>query len=117
MEKRKVSRVPFQVKAYILEEHEEIEVEVENLSLKGILLKSEKSWPANTELSLKICLTEAQDEENTIRLNGKVKRYDNNNAAIIFNEIDIDSFSLLRQVVSVNDGDPEKILKEFLDIS
>ena len=51
-----------------------------------------------------------------LEFKGKVLRVnENNEAAIFFEEMDIGTFDRLKNIIPLNDGDPEKIHKEFID--
>jgi len=43
-------------------------------------------------------------------------RSDQNGLAVLFQEIDVESFIHLRSVVGYNEGNEEKIMREFYDL-
>ncbi|MDH5716028.1 MAG: PilZ domain-containing protein [Spirochaetia bacterium] len=118
MEKRKHSRVPFHITAFIILD-KEYKVNVENISMKGMLIDSEKEFINDSIVDIKILLAETSNEYESITIKGKIIRKDKESekTGIVFHEMDLDSFTLLRELVSSNDGDPEKILKEITDSS
>jgi hypothetical protein len=89
--------------------------EVRNLSLKGMLVDVITEVPANTELDIKIYLS-GTSSSLTLGMKGRVVRHDENGLAVLFKEIDVESFIHLRSVVAYNEGNEEKIMREFYDL-
>ena len=112
MEKRDFTRVPFETKADINWDSKSITGTVENLSLKGMFLKTTEEVEDNREISIKIFLT-GSSTQLTIDLDGTVLRHESGGLAIRFQKIDIDSFIHLRNVVAYNQGSADEIMKEF----
>ena len=50
-----------------------------------------------------------------IKVKGRVLRSDESGTAIVFKSVDIDSFIHLKNIVAYNEGDEEKIMKEFFN--
>lgn len=111
---RQLTRVGFQTQIDIYIDSQKVaEAETENLSIKGVLVKS-SALKKDDHCHIVICLP----GENAPKMDfeGKVLRVnENNEAAIFFEEMSIDAFDHLKKLISLNDGDPEKIHKEFLD--
>lgn len=112
MEKRDFTRVPFETKAVINWKGRSITGTVENLSLKGMFLKTSEEIEDDQEISIKIFLT-GSSSQLTIDLDGTVLRYENEGMAIRFQKIDIDSFIHLKNVVAYNQGNADEIMNEF----
>ena len=112
MEKRDFTRVPFETKAVINYKNRAITGTVENLSLKGMFLKTSEDIEDDQEISIKIFLS-GSSSQLTIDLDGSVLRSDNDGLAIRFHKIDIDSFIHLKNVVSYNQGNADEIMDEF----
>ncbi len=89
MEKRDFTRVPFETKAVINWKGESITGTVENLSLKGMFLKTSEEVEDDQEISIKIFLT-GSSSQLTIDLDGTVLRSENKGLAIRFKKIDIE---------------------------
>jgi hypothetical protein len=114
MEKRDFTRVPFETKAVVSWESRSITGTVENLSLKGLYLKTSEKINDDEEISIKIFLT-GSSSRLSIDLDGTVLRSENDGMAIKFKKIDIDSFIDLKNVVSYNQGDTDEIMDEFFN--
>jgi len=112
MEKRDFTRVPFETKAVINCEDRSITGTVENLSLKGMFLKTSEEVDGDQEISIKIFLT-GSSTQLSIDLDGIVLRSENEGLAIRFQKIDIDSFVHLKNVVAYNQGNADEIMDEF----
>jgi hypothetical protein len=112
MEKRTNTRVEFGVSAVIKYKRQSIKCNVINLSLKGILLKSEKEIPEDAEVMIGIIM-EGTTSKLKINVKGIVVRSSTAETAIVFNSIDLDSFVHLKNIVAYNEGNEEKIMQEF----
>ena len=114
MEKRDFTRVPFEAKAVINWKGRSITGLVENLSLKGLFLKTSEKIKDDQDVTIKIFLTGISSRL-SIALDGSVLRSEKSGLAIKFKKIDIDSFIHLKNVVSYNQGDSDAIMNEFFD--
>ncbi len=115
--KRRGTRVLFHVDAELSLDNQTIKGEVLNLSLKGMLVAASAAVPvpAGTILDIKIFLSGATSSL-TLNMKGSVVRCDENGIALLFKEIDVESFVHLRSVVAYNEGNEQKIMKEFYDL-
>ena len=113
--KRRGTRVLFNVKAELSYGDQVICGEVRNLSLKGMLVDIDTPVPAETELAIRIYLS-GTSSSLTLDMKGKIVRCDENGLAVRFKEIDVESFIHLRSVVGYNEGNEEKIMREFYDL-
>ncbi|MBN2040888.1 MAG: PilZ domain-containing protein [Spirochaetes bacterium] len=114
MEKRTNTRILFNVTALVKYKEKEIKCSVENLSLNGILVKTDENIPVGEEVNINI-LMEGSTSHLTINLEGIVKRSDDSEMAAAFKSMDLDSFIHLKNIIVYNEGDEEKIMKEFFD--
>ena len=112
MEKRSNTRILFNVSAIIKYKDKEIKGNVVNLSLNGILVKTDEEIPVGGEIIINIMM-EGSTSQLTINLDGIVKRSGKSEIAAEFKSIDLDSFIHLKNIVIYNEGDEEKIMKEF----
>jgi hypothetical protein len=112
MEKRVNTRVTFGVAAIVKYKRQSIKCNVINLSLNGLLLKSEKEIPKDAEVKVGI-LMEGTTSKLKINMEGVVVRSSAAETAIVFNSIDLDSFVHLKNIVAYNEGSEEKIMQEF----
>lgn len=113
--KRRGTRVMFNVNAELSFGDETIRGEVRNLSLKGMLVDVDKPVPENTDLFITIYLS-GSSSTLTLNMKGVVVRSDLNGLAVLFKEIDVESFIHLRSVVGYNEGNEDKIMREFYDL-
>lgn len=112
MEKRNNTRVVYNVSALLNYQDKKIKCSVENLSLNGILLKSDEEIPKDTDVNIEIIL-EGTSSQLSINLEGIVVRSEKSETAVEFKSVDLDSFIHLKNIVVYNEGSEEKIMKEF----
>ena len=113
--KRRGTRVVFNVNAELSSGDQTLTGVVRNLSLKGMLVDVKTDIPANTELDIKIYLS-GTSSSLTLTMKGRVVRCDETGLAVLFKEIDVESFIHLRSVVGYNEGNEDKIMREFYDL-
>jgi hypothetical protein len=114
-ERRKNIRVPFRASVFIrpvAQDNEPIVCyETRDLSLKGLYFLSERTLPRGTRCEVELRLSKP---DISICAAGEVVRSDENGIGISFSEMDIDSFSYLRNLLYYNTGDTERIDREIL---
>jgi hypothetical protein len=113
MERRSFTRVLFQTEALIEYDGKSIRTSIENMSLKGMFLKTTEDIPVNKSLDMKILLS-GSSSELSIKLKGKIIRREVNGLAAQFDGMDLDSFIHLKNVIAYNAEDQDKIMDEFL---
>lgn len=113
MERRKHTRVPFEVTATVQTGGTAISGTVDNLSMKGMLLATSETLPAGSPLMIRINLS-GSSSELFISLRGRAIRQTEAGAAIEFVEMDLDSFTHLRNIIAQNSGAPEAVYQEYL---
>ncbi len=84
-----------------------------DISLKGLYLITDRRLPLGTICLLKLKLTGATSEL-VLDIKAKVVRTDDNGLAFLFEEIDLDSFYHLKNILYYNSGEPEVIDKEII---
>ncbi len=111
---RQLSRVGFQAQIDIYIDNKKVaEAKSENLGIKGMLVKSSA---LKRDDHCHIVINLASDDDPKLEFDGKVLRVnEESEAAIFFEGMELDTFNHLQNLISLNDGDPEKIHKEFLD--
>jgi len=114
MEKRHFSRVDYHVHAVIVCDGETIQAEVENLSLKGVLVRSDSILPMGKEAEISITLSNVSPPVK-INLVGQVVRAQEGELGFSFNRIELESFIHLRNIVSICKGDADSVMDEFID--
>ncbi|HOQ90378.1 MAG TPA: PilZ domain-containing protein [Candidatus Hydrogenedentes bacterium] len=85
----------------------------EDLSLKGVLLKTERSLPLDAPVRVAILL-DGPEGGYRVECEGTVARIDRRGVAIAFTAIDGDSLEHLRQVLRLNAEDADHADNEFL---
>lgn len=114
MEKRSFRRVLFRTEAIVQVGEKTISGEVTDLSLRGMLVKAPLELPLGEHVKARILLS-GSTSELSIQVGGTVVRHqEQNQFGIQFQEMDVDSFVHLRNVVIYNSGDPTQVLDEFM---
>jgi len=101
MEKRVEKRINFNVTGSVRYNGTTCTGDIENLSMKGMFLKACNEIPLDTEVKVSINLSGASSEL-VIHIDGKVARSDGGGIAVIFEKIDLDSYTHLRNIISYN---------------
>ena len=112
MNKRKFSRVNFKVSASIRVGDQTFYGVVENLSMNGMLLITDASFPVGQSVETTIFL-EGSDPAILVCCNGRVSRTQENSLGITFEKIELDSYTHLRNVISYNIKDTGKVTEEI----
>lgn len=113
IEKRKFSRVNFKKEVEIFVNGSKYLGEIENLSLKGAYLKTTHPLKVDDPVEIIIHLTVNTDFD--VNLKGKVIRLTKDGAGIVFDPIDLNSFSHLRNIIAYNFGDDDLVMEEFFN--
>lgn len=115
MDKRRFTRVDLQAEAVLTgENHPPVTGEIENISLRGILVKTAHTFTKDQEIDINIKISGEATNLN-FQVKGRVVRDDDDRVGIEFANISLDSFIYLKHIVSFIDGDHEKIEKEFYE--
>lgn len=116
MEKRKFVRVPIRLEAFVTCASHTFRAEIKNLSLNGMLLGTSEAVAEGETVSVILYLIGAEQRlDLSICLAGKVLRCGNGHVALKFQEMDIDSFTQLRNIIAYNLGDADLVMKEFFE--
>lgn len=116
-EKRQVTRIEFHIKGTIKGKSKEISGEVSDLSLKGLFLQVDQStdeFSLQEEVSIEIDLSDPSLDV-YIQGDGKIVRIEEHGLGVHLEHIDIDSFTHLKNIISYNVGDHDKVMDEFID--
>jgi hypothetical protein len=115
-EQRKYIRVPFKTIACLWslkQDAKEIRCDqTRDISLKGIYCYSDIKLSAGTPCEVELYLTDTSSKL-VLFLKGRVVRTDEEGMGIKFEEMDLDSFFLLKNILNYNTGDPEQIDREL----
>lgn len=114
MENRRFTRVDFRVEGYVEGQSGSARGVVENLSLAGLLLRTDQNLPSGEKVKVRIDLF-GQDTV-SIEVDGRVVRQTRGSLAIELelDGIDVDSLTHLRHIVAYNIGDDEQVVSELL---
>jgi hypothetical protein len=112
MEKRNFARIPFQTKAIVRSKDATVIGIVENLSLDGIFLKTPEKLRLNRIIKIELLFT-GTSSQLSILLDGKIMRHENIGMAIQFKNVDLDAFLHLKNLISYNTNQMEKLKEEF----
>ena len=111
MEKRKHRRVPFKITATVETGQASIQGMVENLSMKGMFLATGETLPGQSPLDISIILSDSSMI--SMSLKGRTVRQTEAGIAIEFQEMDLDSFTHLRNIITLNAGDADFFFEEY----
>ncbi len=114
MEKREKSGEEFYFKTILSYGDVTVKGEVENLSVKGMSVKTGQKINPGITVSILLDLSD-KSSRLTLNLIGEITRQDSDGMAVEFTEIDTDSFVHLRNVISRTLLNEEKIAREFDD--
>lgn len=109
---RKFSRVHFKVAATIKVAERIFAGDVENLSMSGMFLVTEERLQLGDPADITITLT-GTSPEIKIGFEGRVSRIGDDGMAFTFEKIDLDSYTHLKNIVSYNIDDAEKVMEEI----
>jgi hypothetical protein len=112
MEKRNFNRIPFQTKAIVRSKDATVIGIVENLSLDGIFLKTPEKLNLNRIVKIEVLIT-GTSSQLSILLDGKIMRHENVGMAIQFKNVDMDAFFHLKNLISHNLNQVEKLTDDF----
>ena len=109
-EKRKKIRVPFRAQITVDYQGEKLHLEGDsvNISMSGILAETREKIPLGTVCKVRMSLAGAEYPIE-LTMTGTVVRHDPTGFGIHFAEMDLDSYSLLREIVRHNANDPDVV--------
>ena len=107
-ERRKYTRIGFATKIRIRIEADGKQVEIDgnskDLNLKGIFVTADDRFPSGAKCSIQVYLTGGIDEIE-LQMKGRVVRESENGMGIIFDSMDVDTYSHLKNIVYYNSCD------------
>ncbi len=113
-ERRKRTRVPFQVLASLQAADGDVHIDCEtkNLSVSGVLVLGAVGLTVGSRWTIKL-VGGLQNSAFCLWMEGKVARKVNNGGAIAFVDMDEDCYALLQTIVLYNADDPIAAAEEF----
>ncbi|MCE5245203.1 MAG: PilZ domain-containing protein [Syntrophobacteraceae bacterium] len=112
MEKRNFTRIIFHTEAAVVSGDLRIKGEVENLSMNGMLLRTPDRIPVSANAQIRIVLSGASPEI-SVEAKGHTLRHESDGIAFQFDEMDLDSFIHLKNIIAYNRGDDGDVAEEF----
>ncbi len=101
MDKRTEKRINFNVTGTVEYNGSSCSGDIENLSMKGMFLKACEDIPLDTAVKITINLSGASSEL-VVHIDGKITRQDSDGIAVLFDRIDLDSYTHLRNIINYN---------------
>jgi len=118
MDNRITTRVNFITEALIEVNDVSYKAEVENLSLTGALIKiHEKLDIVENQMIDVVLLISGLATDTKINLSCTITRSEGLSIGVKFDIIDIDAFIFLKNVVTYNTGESEKVMSEFIEFT
>lgn len=116
-ERRRFSRIPFDAKAHINTEDDDLflNCQVLDVSLKGLLIEKPGQWQAQMQQPCHIDLLLEQGEI-VIEMNTTVAHVDNDTIGFECEQIDLDSITHLKRLVELNLGDDAMLHRELASL-
>ena len=116
-ERRQKTRVHFETHVIIRTEESEIKAEAdsEDISIKGVFVKTQEKIPEGTPCDLEILLT-GSSTKLALTIKGLITRQEEAGLAIGFDSMDLDSYMHLKNIILYNVSDPEEVKKEMLSL-
>jgi hypothetical protein len=112
MERRKNRRVAFEVSASVRAGRVSIRGTVDNLSMKGMFLRTGETVSEDSLLEISISLS-GSSSFLSMELEGRAVRQTEAGIAIEFDKMDLDSFIHLRNVIAQNCDEPDYAYEEY----
>jgi len=107
-EKRKNIRVAFRTEITVSDGGEKLHLEGDsvNLSMGGMLARTDEKIPLETACRVQLSLTGTQEPVG-LTIEGRVIRHEPSGFVIHFEEMDLDSYTVLKEIVRYNTQEPD----------
>lgn len=116
MGSRKFSRISLQMEAFISCNSDAFKVELDNLSLNGMFIRSGEQLSVADDVQITLYLKGPESRlDVSICIQGRVVRSAEGQVAIQFLNMDLDSYTQLRNIMSYNAVDSDRIIAEFIN--
>ncbi|WP_394249038.1 PilZ domain-containing protein [Vibrio profundi] len=112
VERRRFSRILYQVPAKVTQESIELTGSVQDLSLHGVLLQCDSGSKLNTSLPITVSFT-LNESDIDIQLEASIISTNNTSMRLRIEHLDIDSISHLKRLVELNVGDDSLLHREL----
>lgn len=111
MDRRHFTRIPFSAPGELRQEQDVLPCQLDDLSLKGVLLDCPDNAQLNPEQPVLLRLTLPNNEP--ITLEGEIRHQEGEQLGLHITLMDIDSASRLRRIVELNTGDDSLLKREL----
>lgn len=112
MSTRKFSRVNFKVDATIKTAERQFRGDVKDLSMSGMFMLTAERLQMGAPVDISIVLTGTSPEIH-VGFTGEVSRIDENGMGFTFKMMDLDSYTHLKNIITYNIDDAEKVTEEI----
>lgn len=112
MSTRKFSRVRFNVGATIKVGDRQFHGAIKNLSMTGMFLVTSEQLELGKHVEIAVILT-GTFPEITVNFNGIATRIAEDGIGFTFDKMDLDSYMHLKNIISYNIDDAEKVMEEI----
>lgn len=115
MDKRKFSRIDYNIKAVIHSIGNEYNGKVTNLSINGVGIETKYAdhIEPKAEVDLSLLIT-SDGMELDLDIRSTVVRVEPDYVGVRFNSVDLDTFMHIRNIMALNRGDYDLVMDEFL---
>jgi hypothetical protein len=113
MEKRSFTRVDFSECASVRHDDQVFFCDTINVSLQGLFIKTDQELPLNASVEI----TVYNSPESSFRLNANVVRCEEMGLGMRIDQIDVDSFVHLRDLVAMQCSDQRTIMLEMYSMA
>jgi hypothetical protein len=118
---RRFSRVGFRITAAIESGDQRIVGVVENMSMRGVFVATEKRLSIGDDAKIIISLGDQpgaqpaafNEDDQVIEVHGRVARITDDGIAFVFDKIDFDSYVHLKNIIVLNTGDGSRADEEM----
>lgn len=106
--RRRYQRVPFSTQIILVYSDNEMDVtgSSTNLSIKGLFVETQKKVSSGMKCKVKIILSGGIDVIELL-IHARVARVDNNGMGIIFDAMDLETYTHLKNIVQYNSADDD----------
>jgi hypothetical protein len=108
MSNRNFTRVNYSVGASIKYGNELVMGNTDNLSLRGMYLKTDQEIPLNTPVNVTVYHT----NQSSLKFNANVVRKEASGVGLQINNLNANSFAQLRDIVATSSNSPGKVIQE-----
>jgi len=117
-ERRRFSRIDFKTRVELMQDGNSWEAELEDISLKGLLLKHAAATPLAEDRPVQVTIL--LSDETPIAMSAEVVHQSSSQLGLTCTLIDMESISHLRRLIELNLGNPaaaERELTELIQLS